>query len=446
MKLAAIFSDGMVLQRNKEIRVFGEGEGDGFVEFRDTRVPFSAENGRFLATLPACAEGGPYTLSVTLGGESVTLTDVLVGDVYIAGGQSNMEVPSYETVDIFPVDCAGVRLFRKGPNSAEYASKTKSEACDRWHPCRKETSRPFSAIGLLFGVSLYEKTGVPVGIISCALGASRIDAWTPYDIVDTPEYREWVPADYRTFGDYAFNERGWCYENKLLPLCPYSVAGVLYYQGESNTKPPACYHYDELLEKMTGAWRRALGDDTLPFYIVQLPGHPSDIGNWAAVRERQERFCKKDAHARLITMPETGEAKMIHPARKSGVAKSLLGAVLADLVGSDAEYCGPIAESFELIEDGLRITFSHADGLYILGNHMTDTYVYDHRGVAATVFAEIEGNTLTLTWWKGLRTTRVSMGYGNEPYHNLYNKAGYLASPFSYTILKEEAENDQPVF
>ena len=445
MKLAGIFTDGMVLQRNKEIRIFGEGEGDGFVDFCDTRVPFSCEDGRFLATLPPLSAGGPYTLSVMLGDESVTLSDVLVGDVFIAGGQSNMEVPIYETVDIFPVECEGLRLYRKGPNSAEYSGNAARDD-ERWSHCTPESSRPFSAIGARFGQLMREKTGVAVGVISCALGSSRADAWTPYEIVDTPAYREWVPADYRTFGDYAFNERGWCYENKFLPLCPYSVAGVLWYQGESNTKPPACYHYDKMLKTMVDAWRRALCDDTLPFYVVQLPGHPSDIGDWAAVRERQERFCKEDAHARLVTLPETGEAKMIHPARKAGVAEALARAVAVDLLGTAEEYSGPVAEHFERMEDGLRITFSHADGLHILGRHMTDTYVYDYRGVAATVFAEIEGNVLTLTWWKGLRVSRVSMGYGNEPYHNLYNAAGYLASPFSYDYTAVSEKNDEPTF
>jgi sialate O-acetylesterase len=201
-----------------------------------------------------------------------------------------------------------------------------------------------------------------------------------------------------------------------------------------------------MLTTMVEAWRRALCDDTLPFYVVQLPGHPSDIGDWAVLREKQEQFCKQDAHARLITMPETGEAKMIHPARKAGVAEALSRAVAVDLWGAREEYSGPVAERFERITDGLRITFSHADGLHILGRHMTDTYVYDYRGVAATVFAEIEGNVLTLTWWKGLRVSRVSMGYGNEPYHNLYNAAGYLASPFNYDYTAVSGENDMPTF
>ena len=151
MKLGCLFTDGMVLHRNKEIRIFGEGEGDGFVSFRDTRVAFSAENGHFLATLPACEAGGPYTLSVMLGDESVTLSDVMVGDVFLAAGQSNMEVPTYETVDVFPTACEGLRLYRKGPSAAEYVSSSPGEACDRWYPCTKESSRPFSAIGLRFG-------------------------------------------------------------------------------------------------------------------------------------------------------------------------------------------------------------------------------------------------------------------------------------------------------
>ncbi len=446
MKLACLFTDGMVLQRNKEIRVFGEGEGDGFVDFRDTRVPFSSRNGRFLAILPACEAGGPYTLTVTLGEESVTLCDVLVGDVFIASGQSNMAAHMNETVDIKPVNCEGVRLYFRGLSSGE--DSTYPHDGERWMHCTKESSYAFSAIGVAFGCEMHRRTGVPVGIICSAIGASRVDAWTPREIVTTPAYREWVPADYRTFGDYPFNEPGVCFAEKVLPIAPYTVLGVLWYQGEANSKPPACYHYGELLSTMIGAWRAAFLNDTLPFYLVQLPPYTSNVvgADWAAVRAGQESVSRNVKNVKMVTIPETGESRMVHPARKAGVALSLVRAVMADLFGGTEEYSGPIAERFERLDHGLRITFSHADGLAILGEHMTDTFAFDKRGVAMTIFAEIEGNTLTLRWRGDVEAMRVSMGWQNDAHHNLYNAAGYLASPFTYDLTAAEGENTEPKF
>lgn len=448
MRLASVFSDRMVLQRNKEICIFGEGDGDGFVDFRDTRVPFSCENGRFLVSLPPSAAGGPYTLTVTVGEESVTLSDILVGDVFLAAGQSNMAAQMPETVDIKPFDCDGIRLCFRGYRDEGDYEEDAALRDEPWQYCTGESTYRFSAVGAEFARLLYERTGVPVGIVANAIGASRVDAWTPEETVCSPAYREWLPADYRTFGDYPFNEPGWCFAHKLLPLAPLSVAGVLWYQGEANTKPPACYHYDRLLKTMIDAWRKVFLDDALPFYVVQLPPYISGIdgADWAAVRAGQAAVARSVAHVRMMTVPETGEARMIHPARKAGVARALLRAVLADLCGGDEEYSGPVAERFERLDHGLRITFSHAEGLHILGEHMTDTFAFDRRGVAMTVFAEVEDNTLTLRWREDVPAARVSMGWQNDAHHNLYNAAGYLASPFSYDLTAIDGENTDPQF
>lgn len=448
MKLATVFTDGMVLQRNKEIRIFGKGEGTGEVHFCGKVTPFSSLDGRFLATLPPEGAGGPYTLTVTMGEESITLSDVLVGDVFFAAGQSNIAAQMNETVDIKPFECEDIRLCFRGYRGESDYEKDAEKSDEAWGVCTKESTFRFSAIGAEFARLWHEETGVPVGIVATAIGASRADAWTPEEIVCTPAYREWVPADYRTFGDYPFNNPGWCFAHKLLPLAPLSIAGVLWYQGEANTKPPACYHYDKLLTTLIGAWRKALADDALPFYVVQLPPHTSGVegSSWPNVRAGQERAARNLPHVRLITCPETGEARMIHPARKAGVARALVRAAMVDLCGGCEEYSGPVAEKFERLDHALRITFSHAEGLHILGDHMTDTFAFDKRGVAMTVFAEIEGNTLTLSWRRDVPASRVSMGWQNDAHHNLYNAAGYLASPFHYDLTAADEENTDPQF
>ena len=133
----------------------------------------------------------------------------------------------------------------------------------------------------------------------------------------------------------------------------------------------------------------------------------------------------------MTTLVKTGEAKLIHPTRKKSIGIALAKAVMCEKFGVEQEYCGPVYDSFKWIENGIKVEFTHADGLEIRGEYLEDTYVYDEENVAYTVYPDIDGNTLTLTWNEKIVPVRVSMGYANNPTHNLYNSSGYLASPFN---------------
>ncbi|MBQ7088916.1 MAG: hypothetical protein IJN04_04660 [Clostridia bacterium] len=423
MKLAAIFTDHMVLQRDYPIALFGEGNGHGTAVINGTVTEFDAD-GAFLTYLPAMTAGGPYDLTVTIGGDSVTFTDVLVGDVYLAGGQSNMQFRVEESADIPRIPNPLVRHFTEG----HFADEDRNAWYDYtpWQVADAEALEKFSAIGYDVGRILCEKLEIPIGIISCNLGASRVDAWTAPEIVETEEYQQLLGRKHWDWHYYKFNQGSWCYLNKLLPIVPYTLCGVLWYQGESNRLEDEAVHYHILLETMIENWRDLWQTD-LPFYIVQIaPFADNSDNDWPHIRQAQERVTKEVEGTYLCTPVHTGESDNIHPTKKHGLAIQLASAILAKVFGADLEYCGPVYDTVERTADGVKITFTHAGGLHFDGDP-TDLAVFDEAGNPLPYTAAIEGNTLHLTA-DGI--SRIELGWRNAPTHNLYNDWGYLASPF----------------
>ena len=427
MKLADIFTDHMVLQRGCPIALFGEGIGHGTATLNGATIEFDAD-GQFLTYLPAMPAGGPYDLTVTIGDESITLTDILVGDVYLAAGQSNMQFRVEESTDIPRIGNPRVRVFTEGHGANEHMDVWHDYTL--WQVADTETIEKFTAIGYDVGRMLCEALDVPVGIVSCNIGASRVDAWTAPEIVETAEYQQMLGEKHWDWHYYKFNQACWCYLNKLLPIVPYTLCGVLWYQGESNRLEEEAVHYDKLLGMLITNWRDLWQKD-LPFYIVQIAPHADGEWNdWPHIRQAQERVTKEVANTYLCTLTHTGEADNIHPTKKHHLAVELKNAVLANAFGYAVEYCGPVYDRVEKAENGVTITFTHADGLHFDGDP-TDLTVYDAAGNPLPYTAAIEGNALHLTA-DGI--SRIALGWQNAPTHNLYNAAGYLASPFQIIL------------
>ena len=362
----------MILQRNKKICIFGSGDGKGSIEFCGNKVDFASENGAFKAYLPEMEAGGPYEMTVKLNGKTEILTDILVGDVYIAGGQSNMAVTVYEAVDVTPRECDSVRLFKECHNADAYSGGLDFYTKNSWEKATLETSLSFSAIAFEFAMQLHGEIGVPVGIVVCCNGASRIDAWTAPEIVEREEYQALMPTKHGDSEGYIFNKDCWLYRNKLVHIAPLTVSGVLFYQGESNTGCDEAKNYGKLFEYMANNWRELFCAPTLPFYTVQIASFRAleSQANWAEIRSQQAWASKNVPYTYLVTMANTGEGKLIHPYRKKDLGDALCNAVLNIQFGYDVEYSGPICEKIEQIDHGIKVTFSHADGLHVVGQYL----------------------------------------------------------------------------
>ena len=433
MQLAEIFNDNMVLQRDREICIFGCGKGELKIEFCGGEYNFVSDSDKFSFYIPSQKAGGPYDMSVTLNGEKRIIKNILIGDVYIAAGQSNIEFTLKDTADIEYFTNENIRFFTE-PNSVDEQNNPIKNSKD-WIVCNNKKVDDFSAIGYYFANELQKHSGVPVGVISCSKGASRVDAWTAPEYVNTERYRKMQSVRHNDYNVYKFNHNSYLYENKLLNIVPFANSGVLWYQGESNRGNVESAFYAEMLQIMINNWRN-IWCDKLPFYIVQLmPYQESEtVADWAMIRSQQELVTKKVDNTYLVTLVNTGESDQIHPVKKKTVAYALANAVKNIQFNEKIGYCGPVFKKAECIENKIELIFSHADGLCVNGEELLDFNVYGNNEEKLNFEYKLIDNALTVFVTSNDVPHKITLGYSNAPEHNLYNAAGYLASPFKLEI------------
>ncbi len=433
MHLAEIFTDHMVLQRDKDICIFGFGQGSGEIEFCGKKYSFVSASDKFCTYLAPQNAGGPYEMKVTLNGSTRVIKDILIGDVYIAAGQSNIEFTLNQTQDIEYFSNNNIRFFTE-PNTADEDGNLLCGDAE-WLLCGGNDVDNFSAIGYYFALQLQKSTDVPVGVISCSKGASRVDAWTSPEYTQQKTYQKMIEKKHNDYYVYKFNHNSWLYKNKLLNIVPFTNSGVLWYQGESNRCHDEAVHYAKLLEVMIKNWRE-LWQCNLPFYCVQLMPYDEapDIADWAVIRSQQQLASQTIDNVYLVTLVNTGEKNEIHPTKKKDVAYALSNAVRSVQHNESVEYCGPVLKTYKHIINGVELVFSHAEGLHFKGNELQDTYVYDANNQLLQVDFLLGENSLMIIGKGDATPKTITMGYNNAPEHNLYNNSGYLTSPFKLMI------------
>lgn len=433
MKLSEIFNDNMVLQRDKEICIFGCGEGELEIEFCGKTYNFLSKTDKFCFYLPPHKAGGPFDMAISLNSEKQYIKDILIGDVYITAGQSNIEFTLKDTADIEYFYNENIRFFTE-PNSVDEHNNPIKNSTD-WIVCNNKKVDDFSAIGYYFANFLQKHSGVPIGIVSCSKGASRVDAWTAPEYVNTKRYLKMQEVRHNDYHYYKFNHNSFLYKSKLLNIVPFANSGVLWYQGESNRGIEESVHYAEMLEIMIKNWRE-IWKDNLPFYIVQLMPYiePANVSDWAMIRSQQEKVSKTVDNTYLVTLVNTNESKLIHPVKKKTVSYALANAVRNVQFKEKVEYCGPVLNDVKAFEDRVELNFLHADGLYVKGEELIDLYLYCNNCEVKPLNIEIKDNKLIIYFTNNKKPNKITLGYSNAPEHNLYNKAGYLASPFKFEI------------
>lgn len=444
-ELADIFHDHMVVQRDKKIAVFGCGTGNGVVFFNGRIQSFSAD-GPFLVMLPAEKAGGPYEMIISFTDNEasgrkrrrIVIRDVLVGDVFLAGGQSNMEFPLGESLEEEKTlaELTKVRYYKEPHNvhmnfieGSDTVRGTVEITVEKpeWKLFTPKNEPAFSAAAYHFACRYFTETGIPVGIVECCKGASRADAWMSPETEDSEEVQSLLLEKHEDYEIFSFNQAHCLFENKLKNVIPYTLKGVLWYQGESNRGLKEAVNYDRLFAKMVENWR-ALWSDDLPFYMVQIMPFDEDPlkAAWSDIRLAQLRAAKNIPGVKLVTLQFTGEEKLIHPLHKKKVGEALANAALTD-IGQAHEYCGPIAERAEFTDHTVTVSFSHANGLHFTGELLSGAEVLAD-GEPIFFDTLIEGGHLIFR--TGSPADTVRMGCANVPEHDLYNLEGYPASPF----------------
>lgn len=426
--LADPYKSHMVIQRDRRIAL--KGSTTPYVllstDYFGTRCyAVSDEAGAFDFTLPAVAANAtPTDIEIgVLAGSSVTLEDVLVGDVYLASGQSNMwwklrDSDYDETVDVDNAVNSDLRYFSMSITQAssprEQVTNGKWSAISRANTSYKDYSAVAFMTASMLASSLKEK-GVPVGIVVAAQGDTNIVNWMGKEYYDG------------TIGTKNQN-----YNAMIHPLQGGEFRGVIWYQGCNNSAKGS--DYKGLLKGLMANWRTLFRNETLPFYIVQLPCYDGDSGNnydFSFVRESQAMACAEDANAYLIATCDGGDPGYIHPTEKRYICERLTKSILSTIYGENYLPQGPTYKSHVTQGNRAIITVDNGDGLAVKSGEAIRGFMLagaDGKYFDAT--ATIADGKIVVTSNKVAAPVYVKYGFTKSPFLNIYNKDGYLMSPF----------------
>jgi sialate O-acetylesterase len=433
LRLPTLFTDHAVLQRDKELSVWGWADARAAVEIRlnESRVSTTADaNGRWQATLPAMKSGGPFEFVVASGKDTRTIRDVYVGDVWLCTGQSNMAHTMAEAengaTDAAASDYPKLRTFRVRESIADEPRDDAPGAS--WVVCSPQTAMGFSAVAYYFGRKVQKEADVPIGLLVCAWGGSSAAAWMSREALDRPELRRQVPFD--VFGWREPTRPNKLYCGMLHGVAPFAVRGVLWYQGETDAEAPYnAYLYRDLLAGMIADWRTLWREPELPFYIVQLPILKSR--DWTVLRESQDAVARRVPHVGMITTIDISRPGNLHPPNKHESAGRLADLVLFEQYGQQHPAYGPRYKQFNIDGPGVRVELERAGGLKTTDGQPPRGFAIageDRKFIDAE--AKLEGEAIVVSAAPVTKPVAVRYAWSAEPKVNVVNDAGLPLSPF----------------
>lgn len=482
VKLPAMFSDHAVLQRDMAVPVWGWAEPGEEVTVSiagQTHRATADDKGKWRVKLKPLAVGDPLTL-VAEGKNRIERKDILVGEVWVCSGQSNMEWTvansSNSDLELAAADHPKIRVM----TIAGQGSQTPVEDCDgRWELATPETIKDFSAVGYFFGRELEEKLGVPIGLIDNSWGGSACDAWIPREKFSgnpmlEPVLERWAKTEAEWNEDEAREKHEsalakWqkradeakaagepeppgrprfnnpmtgnarpanLYHARLGPVMPYGIRGVIWYQGETNAG--RAYQYREMFPLMISSWREAWGQGDFPFYFVQLADfmaekpEPGDSG-WAELREAQTMTQDKLPNTGQAVIIDLGEASDIHPRNKLEVAKRLARWALGKSYGQKVAVESPRYESMERSGNKIILKFKDVDrGLRAVDNGKLLGFAIagEDRMWTWADAKVVDKDHVEVSSEKVSDPVAVRYAWADNPVCNLYSSAGLPATPF----------------
>lgn len=330
MKLAEIFTSNIVFAARKPIRVFGSGKGEVAITFNNQTKNVKSEKENWLIEFPPMDYGGPYEMKAVLNGEVITLKDIYVGEVYMVAGQSNIQFKMKESSSAESVYASNdkCRLFTTDRIEDTEYFKLK----DGWIKCEKETVKEWSCIGYFVGNGISSKKNIAVGIIACYQGASIIESWLPKGTLEKLGIN--IPVKEKHFDHYfenyqAWNKDGKLYEYQFKKIAPYSVSGVIWYQGESDAFGKEAKLYDVELKELINVWRRDLLDENLPFVVVQIADYNERRDEaWKDIQDAQLKIQEEVKGVKTVISKDVCESNCIHPSNKEKLSRRIIGALI----------------------------------------------------------------------------------------------------------------------
>lgn len=447
IQLPSIISDNMVLQQNATARIWGKGRPGEKIS-----VKASWEKKKYKVTVP---ENGYWELSIqtpsatnnqtlTLKGDNIIrINNILIGEVWLCTGQSNMEFPVAhdpsvkwktgmlnEEEEMKDAEFSEIRLFHV---EHQLAHEGKKEDCKgQWMVCNRENLRDFSAIGFVFGRKLHKELQVPVGLIQFTWGGTHAESWTDMKVMkNNPLYADVL----KNFAkENIKREKDKCkvpatlWNGMIAPILGYTVKGNIWYQGESNSIRHE--KYQEVFTNLINSWRKEWNQPDMPFYFVQIAPHYKQP---AGIREAQLNTWQSGLkHTGMAVVTDAADSTDIHPRNKVVPGERLAAWALAKQYGKKVAYTGPLYKSMNIENGIITLTFDFAEGgLKTPGNEPVKGFFIagsDARFYPAN--AEIAGDILKLSSPDVPQPVAVRYGYGTFFRVNLYNTSGFPTVPF----------------
>jgi sialate O-acetylesterase len=481
VKLAALFGDGLVLQRGRPVRIWGSADAGEKISVHfagQTATATAAADGSWSATLPEMRAATVARDLHVRGKNTIVVRNVLVGDVWICSGQSNMEMDVGRSLDaaheIAMADFPAIRQIKIGRQLSERPLTTLSAS--GWEPADPTHVGRFTAAGYYFARTMFRENGVPIGLINCTWSGTPVEPWISAerlysnpafqivwdrwqaDLAAYPERKAiyekklaaWQMAERRaasagdqaqedflktqprprpppTAPDYPYpGNPTQIYNGMVYPLRQTAIRGVLWYQGEANAVHAP--EYAALFQACIQSWRTLFNRSDLPFYWVQIANYSVDT-DWARLREAQTAALALPSTGMAVSI-DIGDPFNIHPANKQDVGRRLALIAQAKLEGRTVEFSGPLFAHADFVDGAARVSFTHAEGLNArCGPAMSLELAGEDRNFHPAE-GRIEGDTLVVSASEVPRPVAVRYAWSASPHANLYNKAGLPAVPF----------------
>ena len=443
ISLPPVIADSMVLQQRSSVLLWGWARANTAVTLQTSwnnrsYKCLSGKSGAWQVRVQTTGAGGPYTIRIS-DGTPVTLHNILLGEVWLCSGQSNMEMPVkgfinqpilHSTEILMNADNDHIRLFRVERGMSRQPQQTLKSTS--WQAARAETVKDFSAVGYLFAKMLHEKLKVPVGIMMSAFGGTKIEAWmTANSLKAFPDIPVRTGTD--TTGIQK-NEPAVLFNAMIAPLVGYSMHGMIWYQGEQNRG--GYQLYSQLMAAMVKEWRSIWQCGEWPFYFVQIApyAYPAkeDPMQTAYLREAQARAATMIPHTGMAVSMDVGAEKTIHPPDKAVIAQRLACMALANTYGYEGiPYASPVYKSMKVVDSTVLLSFDHAaNGLSSFGKELNAFEIAgeDHHFYPAQ--AKITGTGVMVYAPAVKKPVAVRYAFKNWVEGDLFNTEGFPLAPF----------------
>jgi len=436
VRLPAIIGSNMVLQQKSEVKLWGwcsPTEKITVMVDWDTTVYRTAglRTAKWSVKIKTPAAGGPYKIIIN-GSNAIVLENVMIGEVWVCSGQSNMEWSGdqrlKQSLEEAPqANNTNIRFFYVPKSTADFPQE---DCRASWKVCNPEDMKRFSAVGYFFGKKLQQELNVPIGLINSNWGGTPAEVWTPKELVENDPSLKAAAGKVSVTPWWPVNA-GDTFNAMIAPLTNFAIAGALWYQGESNTGTYATYQ--SLLTTMIAGWRKAWQKE-FPFYFVQIAPFASYGQNniCALLREAQTKSMSYPSTGMVVISDLVDDIKDIHPKNKVDVALRLANWALAETYGKTGIiYKSPMYKSMKAENGKIKIYFDHAEnGLLSKGGDPTEFYIAGADKNFLPAVAKIEGSTVVVSHKDIKNPVAVRFGFSNIAMPNLFSKEGLPVNLF----------------